>query len=359
MSPRPARAGVLLVALLGSCIDVADERVVRDLAVGHAESGAIRVDVDEGAAVVRALAPGALHLRANAPELRASVAGLGGGAVVRIQNVLPDAELVVNDEAGAPVAVTRLPGAVATDRSWSLPALDTSRLVLRLVAPDAAQVSPFRFAVYGDVQDAIDRVQDIYGRMNEEPDVRFALLVGDLTERGGDDELERFARELEPLRLPVYTTLGNHELGKSNGDPGYHRWFGRGSFRFVFRGVQFTMLDSASATLAPQVYDWLDGWLAEGAARAHVVGMHIPPVDPVGVRSGSFASRAEADKLLARLSRGNVDLTVYGHVHSYYAFANAGGFPPSSRAAAARSPSGWMASGATSSSSTSIPRRSA
>lgn len=160
--------------------------------------------------------------------------------------------------------------------------------------------------------------------MNEEPGVRFALLVGDLTERGGDDELERFARELEPLRLPVYTTLGNHELGSSNGDPGYHRWFGRGSFRFVFRGVQFTMLDSASGTLAPEVYDWLDGWLAEGAARTHVVGMHIPPIDPVGVRSGSFASRAEADKLLARLSRGNVDLTVYGHVHSYYAFANAG-----------------------------------
>ena len=52
--------------------------------------------------------------------------------------------------------------------------------------------------------------------------------------------------------------------------------------------------------------------------------MHIPPLDPVGVRNGSFSSRAEANKLLSRLAAGHVDLTVYVHVHSYYAYANAG-----------------------------------
>jgi predicted phosphodiesterase len=52
--------------------------------------------------------------------------------------------------------------------------------------------------------------------------------------------------------------------------------------------------------------------------------MHIPPIDPIGVRNGSFASRNEANKLLAQLAEGDVDLTLYGHIHSYYAFANAG-----------------------------------
>ena len=52
--------------------------------------------------------------------------------------------------------------------------------------------------------------------------------------------------------------------------------------------------------------------------------MHIPPVDPIGVRNGSFANRNEAAKLLTRLARGGVDLTLYGHIHSYYAFENAG-----------------------------------
>ena len=42
------------------------------------------------------------------------------------------------------------------------------------------------------------------------------------------------------------------------------------------------------------------------------------------MRNGSFASRNEAAKLLGRLARGRVDLTLYGHIHSYYDFENAG-----------------------------------
>ncbi|RYE83441.1 MAG: metallophosphoesterase, partial [Myxococcales bacterium] len=191
-----------------------------------------------------------------------------------------------------------------------------------LGAPDRAAREPWSFGVYGDVQDAIDRVQDIYRRMNEESTVRFVVIVGDLTEEGTPDQLERFARELKTLTRPVYATLGNHELGDA--DVPYHAHYGRGSSHFVFRGVHFTLLDSASATIDPIVYGWLDGWLAEGASDLHVVGMHIPPLDAEGVRNGSFTSRAEANKLLGRLARGGVDLSVYGHVHSYYAFANAG-----------------------------------
>ncbi len=52
--------------------------------------------------------------------------------------------------------------------------------------------------------------------------------------------------------------------------------------------------------------------------------MHIPPLDPVGTRNGAFASRAEASRLLGLLAEANVDLTLYGHVHSFYAYANAG-----------------------------------
>jgi hypothetical protein len=88
--------------------------------------------------------------------------------------------------------------------------------------------------------------------------------------------------------------------------------------------VTFTLLDSASATIDPIVYGWLDGWLARGLGNVHVVAMHVPPLDPTGVRNGAFASRAEAAKLLGLLARGGVDLTIYGHVHSFYAFENAG-----------------------------------
>ena len=51
---------------------------------------------------------------------------------------------------------------------------------------------------------------------------------------------------------------------------------------------------------------------------------HIPPLDPAGTRNGAFASRLEANKLLSLLASGKVDTTFYGHVHSYYAYSNAG-----------------------------------
>jgi hypothetical protein len=72
------------------------------------------------------------------------------------------------------------------------------------------------------------------------------------------------------------------------------------------------------------VYGWLDEWLELGRGGPHIVAMHVPPLDPVGVRNGAFAHRTEAAKLLGLLARADVDMTLYGHIHSYYRFENAG-----------------------------------
>jgi len=72
------------------------------------------------------------------------------------------------------------------------------------------------------------------------------------------------------------------------------------------------------------ITDWLDGWLAAGKGAAHVVTMHVPPQDPIGTRAGAFSSNAEANKLLSKLGAAGVTATFYGHIHSYYAYENAG-----------------------------------
>jgi hypothetical protein len=123
--------------------------------------------------------------------------------------------------------------------------------------------------------------------------------------------------------VPFYATLGNHELW--DGAP--ERWrdrYGRSNVFFDFAGVGFALLDSGNAGIDPVVYDWLDDWLDAHRDHLAIVATHFPPIDPVGVRSGSFRSRAEATKLLAKLAAARVDLTLYGHIHSYVAFQNAG-----------------------------------
>ena len=52
---------------------------------------------------------------------------------------------------------------------------------LRVAAPDAESTEPFRFALLSDVQEAIDDVQDIFGRINgshHEHRLRFLLGAG-------------------------------------------------------------------------------------------------------------------------------------------------------------------------------------
>lgn len=319
------RAVWALLALgTGSCLRPTEERAERDREVGQASAAALEVHVEEGLAAVRQLDEGKLVLWDSAPEVHVRLSNGGSlrsGFVLEIQNCLRDSVVRVA-HGDRELALEQLPEPLPTRRRWRFDVPPRSELSLRVQAPDAGERTPFRFAVLSDVQEAIDRVQDIYRVINTDRSLRFLFGAGDLTEQGTPEELERFQRELESLDVPYYTTLGNHELGES--PPAYHDYFGRGSFQFRFHGVRFTLLDSASASLDPIVFDWLDGWLEAGRDDVHIVSMHIPPLDPTGVRNGAFASRAEAAKLLGRLAQGGVDLTLYGHVHSYYSFENAG-----------------------------------
>jgi 3',5'-cyclic AMP phosphodiesterase CpdA len=268
---------------------------------------------------VRALGSDSAVLWSSAPAWELEIATTEAMTVtLEVRNAMPNAELTSTDP---DTIVEPLAGAIGTYKHFRLefPA-GTTRLAFG--PPEAAEIGAFRFALMSDVQEAIDHVQDIFRTVNAEPGVEFLLGAGDLTEQGSHEELQRYQHELETLRVPYYTTLGNHELGPSPSL--YQEYFGRGNFQFDYRGVTFTLLDSASATIDPLVYDWLEGWLDRARDRVHIVAMHIPPLDPTGVRNGAFGSRAEAAKLLGRLAEGGVDLTLYGHVHSYYAFDNAG-----------------------------------
>jgi 3',5'-cyclic-AMP phosphodiesterase len=282
----------------------------------------VRVAVGSGHAAVRALEPARLELWASAPRLSVTLSWSGAPPAevgIEVKNCMPLAALV--SEPPLPLLASERDAAGRCSFRLGVgPELREVRLGIE--PPGSAEPSPFRFAVMSDVQEAIDEVQDIYALINTQDGIDFLLGAGDLTEQGTHEQLQRFERELAGLEVPYYTTLGNHELGQSPAL--YQDYYGRGSLSFEYRGVRFSLLDSASATLDPIVLGWLENWLAAGAAGPHVVAMHIPPLDPIGVRNGAFASRNEAAKLLGSLAAAGVDLTVYGHIHSYYHFENAG-----------------------------------
>jgi 3',5'-cyclic AMP phosphodiesterase CpdA len=193
---------------------------------------------------------------------------------------------------------------------------------LTLTPPDADAAQPFVFAVLSDVQRAVDDVDEVFARMNEDPELRFVVSTGDLVNTGTRSELERFQRELGGLDIPLYSTVGNHEMGAPARH--WHELFGPFNVHFQYRGATFSLVDSGNATIDPTVYGWLDDWLAGARRRVHVVLTHFPPLDPIGGRGGGFRSRKEAAKFVQKLGEGSVDALFLGHIHSYYAFSSAG-----------------------------------
>lgn len=325
MRGRESQARAALViglwsSLLGGCWDVASERAARDIAVGRASQAEADALVLDGAAAIRAMSPSELHLWASTPRFEVRFRSLtmaGQRVTLRVENALPTGTL-----SGAEVTERSADATTTTDRAWEV-RLPANGEVTLSFGPADDTVRPFRFAVMGDVQDAIDAVEDVFLKVNA-VGVDFLVIVGDLTERGHVDELEQFQREMRALRVPAYVTLGNHELGADNDGPPYHRYFGRGTHSFDYRGARFILSDSASATIAPRALRWIRTWLNDARDRFIFMGMHIAPRDPIGTRSGAFSDVAEANELLDLMAESDVDLCVYGHIHSYYAFDNAG-----------------------------------
>jgi Icc protein len=317
------RRAALVLALSSACVRPAEERTLEDLEVGVADDGAgLAIEVADGAAQVRAIGGGAIALWAQAPVVRGEASAARDTAVtLTVENCMPGAELSAL-AGGRPLPVTQLGGERPTVCRFALELPGGEPVALAVAPPDAEVVERFRFAAMGDIQTALPRVDEVFARINAEPDLRFVISMGDLVEDGRLDEYDLLLDKFQGLDIPYFSTIGNHEL-RDNLD----RWrelFGRINVHFTFKGAAFSFVDSGNASIDPLVYEWLDGWLADAAGTVHVFGTHYPPIDPVGARAGSFRSRKEADKLLALLAGGGVDLTLYGHIHSYYAYSNAG-----------------------------------
>lgn len=322
---------IIAVLALPGCLGEAEDRAASDLGVGIGETDGVRFAAIDGLAHVRSIGPGEVELWASAPVFDLAVSAAAGARAewtLTIRNCMPGA--VLEALSGQVLDVMPIdpvdPGdpmqARPTLSRFSLRLVPGTDALVRIAPPDAGLPGRWRFAAMGDIQRALPEVDDVFARISAEPELRFVLSTGDLVDRGRTHEYDLLQEKYGILDIPYYSTIGNHELFDDSEH--WRERFGRFNIHFHFKGVVFSVVDSGSGTLDPLVYEWLDGWLDAARARVHIFATHYPPIDPIGVRSGSFNSRKEGNKLLSRLAAGSVDLTIYGHIHSFYAFENAG-----------------------------------
>jgi hypothetical protein len=208
------RALLLSALLVNGCLHPAQGRFTRDQTVGLAQSAELEVAVADHAAAVRFLGTASdqltLTLWAGTPSLAFDLKNPASTAVrltLRVQNTFADAALTAD---GADVAGVR--GDTATERVFSVAIAAGATAHCTLTPPDAAATAAFRFAVLSDIQEAIDKVEDLYRAIDLDPQIRFVVGAGDMTSNGTEEQLVVFQQKMAALQVPYFVTLGNHDI---------------------------------------------------------------------------------------------------------------------------------------------------
>lgn len=100
--------------------------------------------------------------------------------------------------------------------------------------------------------------------INQNPNIEFVVVTGDLTENGDRASIEAIKSALDQLRVPYYAASGNHETTWSeSGVMDFTRVFGDSRFAFSHNGMYFIGFNSgpvirmADGHVAPQDIAWL------------------------------------------------------------------------------------------------------
>lgn len=201
---------------------------------------------------------------------------------------------------------------VGLDMAWSEPLAFTT----------AAETESFSFLYLGDVQSGYTQwgsmLEEIY---SENPQIRFALLGGDLTDNGNDQhEWGEFLDAATEVfsRIPVMPARGNHDGSlfldffalPDNGPRGVSEQF----YSFDYGTAHFVVLDTSNI-ITESVKQWLREDLQDTTKKWKFAVFHIPAYPVVTDYKGIDASIRE--NWIPILEQYNVDMVFVGHQHVY------------------------------------------
>lgn len=214
-----------------------------------------------------------------------------------------------------------------------------------------APISLSRFVVLGDTQGNSNRndvnpyvFEYIVERINQlEPRPMFVLVLGDLTQDGGED-LETWLETMEPLRrngIAIFPVVGNHDVGNGeggslekqllwqelfdlplNGPAGYEELV----YSFEMGNIHVSVLDSyydnGDALVMDEIDEaqlrWLEEDLAHTEQKYKFVATHSPAYPVNGFRGACLDKNInKRDAFWSILDKNDVDISFSGHEHLY------------------------------------------
>ena len=201
-------------------------------------------------------------------------------------------------------------------------ALVFSVITILLVSSTAAIIylglsndDSINFYVFGDSQGYQGGVEQIVTVANlHRPD--FIFHCGDLTPFGQENQYQDIKTVLDQSIVPVYTTIGNHDL-KDGGGELYEEYFGTSTYSFNIGPAHFSVFNTSSGDVSSQEFTWLEQDLSQTEAEFKFVFTHIPPFDPRTGEDHSLINSTTSTHLMSLFEEHEVDVVFTGHIHMY------------------------------------------
>ncbi len=181
----------------------------------------------------------------------------------------------------------------------------------------------FTFDVFADNKNSITTFNELIQRVNNDNSL-FAVDDGDLVFEGDKEKFMFFLDQVENLKKPLLTVIGNHET-YDEGRINYYHYFGRFYYSFHTKNSYFIMLDDANET---DIDPWQMNWLKEELQKSEsykyrFVFMHVPLFDPsFGVNSKIQGHSLKCYQCALDLNnlfdRHHVTMLFVSHIHAYY-----------------------------------------
>ncbi len=197
---------------------------------------------------------------------------------------------------------------------------------MRTFTTAPAKIEPFSFLYMGDAQNGLERWGSLVKTaVRKRPDVAFAMLAGDLVNRGAKrDDWDAFFENGEVLfsQKPLMPAIGNHECQgghptlylsllnlPENGPSDIEK---ERVYYYRYSNALFIILDS-NLDPEPQA-QWLDQVLSD---NSDAVWKFVMFHHPIYSSAKSRNNKELKETLVPVFDRHHVDLVLQGHDHAY------------------------------------------
>ncbi|MCE1190143.1 MAG: metallophosphoesterase [Ignavibacteria bacterium] len=180
-------------------------------------------------------------------------------------------------------------------------------------APTVTTTDTLHIALLSDTHLYYSDLTAAIAAINADHRISFAVVLGDITEKGLAHEYESFLTGISSLTIPVVTLVGNHDL-RSNGGVIYEKSFGPMNFSFHYQNyffVGFNNIIWENNNTQPD-YPWLEEQLSStDSTVSKIVMAHVPPHSP------DEDSQVQSPVYENIMTKYHTMLSLHGHLHQY------------------------------------------